>query len=283
MAIEAASTAQINSTVNSTTSNVAPKKNSSESFKEELSKVSDKNTKDVDNSAYDNKDIEDNSKDNKSVIDKSKSTPQDNKDIQKVDNSEVNDSLALNDLKKNAMESINLNNTNDIWQMLSSNIQSQGFWSIGFGDDSSSLSALSMNENDAQFFINLTKNENVNVASVSTQAQNLIESGNDANQVQKSALVSQALLEALSSAREKNQPIRIDFDRNVSVILRVSQNGSINAHFIPGDKAVEQYLRNNIDSLKNTFDENDIPYSDLSYSHSSKEQNQRRRNERQGE
>ena len=88
-------------------------------------------------------------------------------------------------------------------------------------------------------------------------------------------------MDALSKARENNQPLRIDFDQNVSVILRVGRDGAISAQFIPGDKAVEQYLRNNIDALRNSFDEQDLPYSDLSYSHSSKEQNQKRREEKQ--
>ena len=75
--------------------------------------------------------------------------------------------------------------------------------------------------------------------------------------------------------------MRIDFDQNVSVVLRIGKDGAIAANFIPGDKAVEQYLRNNIESLKATFNENDLPYTDLSYSNSSKQQNERRRNKQQ--
>ena len=64
-----------------------------------------------------------------------------------------------------------------------------------------------------------------------------------------------------------------------SVILRVGKDGAIAANFIPGDKAVEQYLRNNIETLKNTFKENELPYSDLSYSNrGSKQQKENRRN-----
>ena len=91
-------------------------------------------------------------------------------------------------------------------------------------------------------------------------------------------------MDALSKARETNQPLRIDFDQNVSVILRIGKDGAIAANFIPGDKAVEQYLRNNISNLRAVFNENDLPYTELSYSNSSKQQNERRRNQqKQGE
>jgi hypothetical protein len=123
----------------------------------------------------------------------------------------------------------------------------------------------------------------MSIQNMTAQAQTMINSGADVREVQQGYQVSQALLNALNEARQTNQPIRIDFDQNVAVILRVNQNGSLSANFIPGDKIVEQYLRQNIDLLRNTFDEKNLPYSDLSYSNSSKEQNKRRRNEQQGE
>ena len=46
-------------------------------------------------------------------------------------------------------------------------------------------------------------------------------------------------------------------------------------------KPINIVIGNNIESLKATFRENDLPYSDLSYSNSSKQQNERRRNKQQ--
>ena len=155
-------------------------------------------------------------------------------------------------------------------------------WTFGFEGDVKSN--LKMSESDADFFINLTQNENVNVQSITAQAQNMVNNGVNVTEVKQNVQVSQTLLNALSEARENNQPLRIDFDQNISVILRVGKDGAISAQFIPGDKAVEQYLRNNIDTLRASFDEQDLPYSELSYSNTSKEQNKRRREEkRQGE
>lgn len=49
------------------------------------------------------------------------------------------------------------------------------------------------------------------------------------------------------------------------------------ANFIPGDKAVEQYLKNNIASLRQRFDEQNLQYSELSYSNSRQQQQQQNR------
>ena len=79
---------------------------------------------------------------------------------------------------------------------------------------------------------------------------------------------------------KNNKPFRIDFDKNISVIIKVNKDGSLSANFIPGDKAVEQYLRNNISTLKQRFDEENLAYSELSYSNSNKrEQRQKKEND----
>ena len=50
----------------------------------------------------------------------------------------------------------------------------------------------------------------------------------------------------LKTSVDSKKPIRMDFDNNVTVILKLDDKGKVNAHFIPGDKAVEEYLKNNI-------------------------------------
>lgn len=197
----------------------------------------------------------------------------------KKENDIMQASLEFNQIALN-----NANNllSNDIAQVIETNLNTENLaknqiWSLNFGE--ASKSALKMNETDAEFFINLTQNNEVSIDTITTQAQNLINNGADIKQVSQNFKVSQALLNALNESRQKNQPIRIDFDQNISVILRVGKDGTISANFIPGDKAVEQYLRNNIESLKNAFDEQELDYAELTYSNSSKEQNQRRREE----
>ena len=85
-------------------------------------------------------------------------------------------------------------------------------------------------------------------------------------------------MDKLAESMRTSQPFRIDFDKDVSVIIKVNKDGSLAANFIPGDKAVEQYLRNNISSLRQRFDEQNLPYSELSYSNQNKRQQERRNN-----
>ena len=77
--------------------------------------------------------------------------------------------------------------------------------------------------------------------------------------------VSKTLMTMLKSSVDSKKPIRMDFDNNVTVILKLDDKGKVNAHFIPGDKAVEEYLKNNIPYLRQRFDEQNISYSNISY------------------
>ena len=186
-----------------------------------------------------------------------------------------------------SMMDVNTLLSNDIEQMINTNQISDKNESIigaGLKNNSDILSldftnSLSMTENDAQFFINLTQNNTVNAQAVINQAQMALDNGAELNQVQQNVKISETLLNAINTARENNQPLRIDFDQNISVILRMGKDGSFAANFIPGDKVVEQYLKNNIETLKSTCEEKELPYTDLSYSNrGSKRQKEERNN-----
>lgn len=273
MGIEATSSS---STVSSTTSSAqvssasnsdsAKKTSTDSSFKDEMDKVSSKEDK------KDSKVEETNKKDAKE--DDDNLTLKGNADYSQYGSLSLND--ANNMLSNNIMQMMAQNGLAQISETSEVQAASSIF---SFGSDNTNQ--VSLTQNDAQFFINLTKSEDVSGQNIALQAQNMIANGGDFAEVAQNAKISQTLLNALSNARETNQPLRIDFDQNVSVILRIGQDGALSARFIPGDKAVEQYLRNNIESLKATFRENDLPYSDLSYSNSSKQQNERRRNKQQ--
>ena len=139
---------------------------------------------------------------------------------------------------------------------------------------------INMTDEDANFFADLVQNTDMSMKSIATQlSDNLL---NNTEATQKSMRVSSVLMEKLAESVKNNQPFRIDFDKDISVIIKVNKDGSIMANFIPGDKAVEQYLRNNIASLRQRFDEENLSYSELSYSNS-KQQQQRRKKENDNE
>ncbi len=140
--------------------------------------------------------------------------------------------------------------------------------------------SMEMTVEDAQFFVDVVKNNNAGVQNVVQDVQQAMTFGTE--KVQKSANVSHTLINALSNSVKTGQAVRIDFGNDVAVVMRVNRDGSIMANFIPGDKAVEEYLKNNIGFLKQRFDEEDIPYSQLSYSqHREQERKQQQENNKE--
>ncbi len=294
MSIDVKSTAMSTASApisNNKVSSAGTDKTSSDSaFKDEMEKVSVTNEENKVNDktvAKDKKDVE-----TKTQSENKKSESEESQlNAEIVSQDQVSDNGLNNIIQGNisysscqAFSDANNLLQNDIAQMIENTASispmRNSVCTISFGKNTNNFS---MSAEDAQFFINLTQSGDVSARNMLSQAQNLLNSGVNSKQVAQNFKVSQALLNALSESRQNNQPLRIDFDQNISVILRVGKDGAIAANFIPVDKAVEQYLKSNIESLKATFEEKNLPYSELSYSNSSKQQNQRRRNQQRGE
>lgn len=301
MSINAPSSAQVSSAsassqINSASNSDSAKKTSSESsFKDEMDKVSstekskkNEKTSDKKNDKVDEvskKDEKTTNTENK-ITDNNANLNQDKNDAQSQAE-QLNGMVDFSNFGSLSVSDANSMLTNDIAQMLNINntavtglaadmkVPASGMMNLDY-------SSISMTESDADFFINLTQKNDVSVQNITAQAQNMLNQGVEAKEVKQNVQISETLLNAINIAKENNQPLRIDFDQNMSVIMRFGKDGTIAANFIPGDKAVEQYLRNNIESLKNTFRENDLPYSDLSYSNrGGKQQKENRRNREQ--
>ncbi len=139
-------------------------------------------------------------------------------------------------------------------------------------------STIQMSDDDAVFFADLVQNTDMTMQTIASQIQNDI--ANKVEGIEQKVKVSSVLMNAIHEGMKTNQPFRIDFDKDVSVILRIDRDGSISANFIPGDKAVEQYLKNNIGFLKQRFDDENLSYKDLSYSQSRNQNRERNNQER---
>jgi len=118
---------------------------------------------------------------------------------------------------------------------------------------------LNMDRNDVAFFINTLNEANV---------ININKNGYSVNETQKTIEVSKTLLNLIEKAHNTQKPIRIDFDNNMTVVLRIDNKGKVSADFFPGNQAVEEYLRNNVPYLKQRFEEQNISYNSLNYHHS---------------
>lgn len=296
MSINAPSSAQVSSTsassqINSASNSDSAKKTSSESsFKDEMDKVSstEKSKKNEKTSDKENDKVDEVSqKDEKTTNTENNANQNQDKNDAQSQAEQLNGMVDFSNFGSLSVSDANSMLTNDIAQMLNINntavtglaadmkVTASGMMNLDY-------SSISMTESDADFFINLTQKNDVSVQNITAQAQNMLNQGVEAKEVKQNVQISETLLNAINIAKENNQPLRIDFDQNMSVIMRFGKDGAIAANFIPGDKAVEQYLRNNIESLKNTFRENDLPYSDLSYSNrGGKQQKENRRNREQ--
>ncbi len=131
------------------------------------------------------------------------------------------------------------------------------------------VDTLHVSREDAHFFVNMTQGKE-------TSIQNI---GNDLRVVQteKPMEVSRTLVNLLEKAQSTQKPVRLDFDNNITLVLKVNNQGVLNAAFFPSDTAAEQYLRNNIPLLKNELDAKNITYGSLNY-FSRQKNNQKEKN-----
>ena len=106
-----------------------------------------------------------------------------------------------------------------------------------------------MSKDDVDFFAKLVENGQADM----TQA------------TLKSSKVSKTLADLLAKSMKDNQPVRIDFDNNISVIIKISRDGKISADFLPTSQVAEAYLKENLPLLKQRFDENNIEYDELNH------------------
>ena len=142
--------------------------------------------------------------------------------------------------------------------------------------------SISMNLEDAMFFVNLTQNAQYNtVQNPNGQFESLIQTEIIQNTVtNKTVEATNKLTELIEKAQNTQKPVRISFDNDVSVILKIDKHGKLTAEFIPGSYEVENYLRNNIAALRQKFDEQNLPYNDLLYRQNNR---QNRKNKEKGE
>ena len=124
-----------------------------------------------------------------------------------------------------------------------------------------------MNKDDVDFFAKLVENGQTDM----TQA------------TQKSAHVSKTLADMLAKSMKDNQPVRIDFDNNISVIIKVSRDGKISADFLPSSQVAEAYLKENLPLLKQRFDDNNIEYDELNQRQRKQDDKENRKKEQKDE
>lgn len=270
-----ASTSSVSSTQSKSKTD-SSKKTSDTSFEDEMKTASES---EKDEKVEASKDDKKASNDKKTEKDSTKEANKLSEELQKDP-----DDIVPDDIYKGGINFTDYKYHNEGQSILSQNIQNllntKDLMTTVNSASTFDYDVINMSDSDANFFANLVQNTDMSMNSIANQISNAMADGTEG--IQRNVQVSSVLMEKLSDSMKTNQPFRIDFDKDVSVIIKVNKDGSLAANFIPGDKAVEQYLRNNISSLRQRFDDQNLPYSELSYSNSRQQQQQRRQN-RQGE
>ena len=139
--------------------------------------------------------------------------------------------------------------------------------------------SITMDIEDGLFFISLAEKIPYNVQMTNTgEFQNLVKVEVAQNTVSTKAVeVTNQIVSLIEKAKDTQKPVRISFDNDVSVILKIDKQGKVTAEFIPGSLEVENYLKNNIASLKQKFDEQNLPYNELFYRQNNKQNRQQKK------
>lgn len=122
---------------------------------------------------------------------------------------------------------------------------------------------IKIDENDAIFFSQLVKGATMVAQGQEIAQLPMVKEGQTASQ--EPVKVSTALMNLIEDAYKSNKPLRIDFDKNLSVIIRMDSKGKISAEFLPGDKAMEEFLKKNIPLLQERFNQQDLEDHELYY------------------
>lgn len=252
-------------------------KESSASFKDELEAAKTQESKDAENNKTsdqkDVKNVQQNAEDKTSQeISKNEQLKNEkDKESESLENKKITDPLnelnskiaAINDIKNG------FNSKTHNWE---SKIDDKTSDKLDY------CKTIKMDNNDIKFYVNLVQNQQMSAQNV--QLNNINNTSNAFNEIktsstQETVKVSSTLLDAINESAKTNKPFRIDFGNDIAVIMKVNKDGNLSANFIPGSEAVENYLRNNIEGLRQSFNEQNLPYDELSYSHQqNKEQNQ---------
>lgn len=262
-----ASTSDVNST--QTQSKTSSSSKSDKSFEDEMKTAS--KTEETKISSKDDKKISNDKKTEKDVTKEANKLSQEMKEP---------DDIVPSDVYSGGVNFTDFKYHNEGQSLLSQNIQdllnTKDLMNTVNSATTVDYDVINMSDSDANFFANLVQNTDMSMQSIAANISDQMAEG--AQNIQKNVQVSSVLMDKLAESMKTNQPFRIDFDKDVSVIIKVNKDGSLAANFIPGDKAVEQYLRNNIASLRQRFDEQDLSYTQLSYSNSRQQQQQKRQN-----
>ncbi|MEI8377882.1 MAG: hypothetical protein WCF95_05005 [bacterium] len=118
-----------------------------------------------------------------------------------------------------------------------------------------------MTEDDVNFFELIANKQNIFI----NTSNSLLLEDESGQTVLRDLKFSKSMVNLIEYAHSSNRPIRIDFAKDLSVILRIDKQGRVSAEFISSDNAMEFLLKTNIPHLKQKLDSAGIKYKKIYY------------------
>ena len=155
----------------------------------------------------------------------------------------LNDIVALNN-QIHVEQSDIVNNTQNVLSALMSQTKAM--------DNSNRIDLSDLSSEDVDYIIGLLK-------------MGTADSSNLMNNNDEMHILSEKFFALLKDSIINKKVFRIDFDNQISVIIRIDKEGKISAEFLTNDDALETFLKNNLHVLKERFEELNVSYGDITY------------------
>ncbi|MFH0702811.1 MAG: hypothetical protein V2B14_04645 [bacterium] len=140
------------------------------------------------------------------------------------------------------------------------------------------LDLSSLDKDDLDFLIQCLNSPDMTLNSLnfSDFQMNFLIPGQTDQVSYRSFNLSKSLFNLIEYSYTSQKPMRIDFDKGSSVILKINAEGKLSAEFLSSNKNMEQALKNSIPYLINKFDTEGIPYKDIIYKDDYKKRNKKK-------
>lgn len=155
----------------------------------------------------------------------------------------LNDIVAMNN-QMNVGQSDIITNTQNVLSALMSQTQSL--------DNTNRMDLSELSESDVDFIIGRLKMGSSDLPNFSDKKDEL-------------EILSEKFFALLRDSIINKKVFRIDFDNQISVIIRIDREGLLSAEFLTNDDVLETYLKNNLHVLKEKFEELNVSYKDITY------------------
>lgn len=142
------------------------------------------------------------------------------------------------------------------------------------GDDHTKINLNSLKKEDVSLLKTCLENPSVTFNPQNLQANIAIQAPN--GQISyKSIGVSKTLFNLIEYSFKAQKPVRLDFEGDSSVILKMNNDGRLIAQFISNDKAMEYAIKSGIPALRDKLDSEGVPYDKIYYRDNSQNSNKR--------